>query len=146
MINSDTIKRSFARNCLVVNQLGTLSPLASIEIAVVGIIIQMAQIRQILAPSKGLKLVNDIIRGTNIQADLIKWNETHTSNSSGTVGKKYCRNFMRHHGDKIRSNRGQKYSLDRENWSIHANFGDMYNHYIEEMEVTGVAVQREESV
>jgi len=64
----------------------------------------------------------------------------HTSDFSGTVGKKYWRNFMRRHGDKIQSKRGQNYSLDRTNWSTYANFGDMYDHNIEEMKVAGVVV------
>ena len=147
MINSNTIRRRITRNLLVVNQLGAVSSLASIEIALIGIIIQMARIRQILTPSKGLKLVNDMIHGTNTQVDLIKWKEMHPSNSSGTVGKKYWRKFMQRHGDKIRSKRGQKYLLDRAaNWSTYANFGDMYDHNIEEMQVVGVAVQREDPV
>ena len=41
---------------------------------------------------------------------------------------------MRRHGDRIRSKRGQKYSLDRSNWSTYANFRDMYDHNIEEIE------------
>jgi len=44
VINSDTIRRRVAWNRFVVNQLGAVFPLASIEIAVVGIIIQMARI------------------------------------------------------------------------------------------------------
>ena len=81
-----------------------------------------------------------MIHGTNTQANLIKWKETHTSNSSDTVDKKYWRNFMRCHGDKIRSGRGKKYLLDRVNWSTYANFGDMYDHNIEEMEVAGMVL------
>ena len=107
------------------------------------IIIQMARIRQSLSPSKGLKLVNDMIEGTELQEDLVKWKEIHTSNSSGTVVKKYWGNFMRRHGDIIRSKRGQKYSLDRSNWSTYANFKDMYDHNIEEMEEAGVAKRRD---
>ena len=42
VINSDIIRRRVARNRLVVNHLGAVSSLASIEIVVVGIIIQMA--------------------------------------------------------------------------------------------------------
>lgn len=53
---------------------------------------------------------------------------------------------MQRHGDKIQSKRSQKHSLDRTNWSIYANFSDMYDHNIEEMEDSGVAVQREEPV
>ena len=87
VIKSDTIRRRISRRRPFVTQVGTVSPLASIEDAVVDIIIQMARIRQSLSPSKGLKLVNDMIEGTELQEDLVKWKEIHTSNSSGTVGK-----------------------------------------------------------
>ena len=71
----------------------------------------MARIHQSITPSKGLKLVNDMIHGTDIQKDMVNWKKIHTSNTTGTVGVKYWRNVMRHHGDKIRSQRGAKYSL-----------------------------------
>jgi len=87
-----------------------------------------------------------MIRGGNTQADLIKWKETQPYNSTGTVGDKYCRNFMRRHGDKIGGKRGQKYSLGRTNCSTYVNFGDIYDHNIEEMEAAGVAVRREEYI
>ena len=44
VINSNIIRRRVARNCLVMNQLGAVFPLASIDIVVSGIIIQMAPI------------------------------------------------------------------------------------------------------
>jgi len=143
-IKVDTIRRRVARDRPIVSQLGSRSPLAAIEDAVVDIMVQMARIRQSLIPSKGLKLVNDLIHGTDIQKDLVEWKEIHTSNTTGTVGAKYWRNFMRRHGDKIRSKRGAKYSLDRANWSTYANFKDMYDHNYEEMEAAGVAERREE--
>ena len=87
VIKCDTIRRRISRHRPFVTQVGTVSPLARIEDAVVDIIIQMARIRQSLSPSKGLKLINDMIDGTELQEELVKWKETHTSNSSGTVGK-----------------------------------------------------------
>ena len=145
-IKVDTIRRRVARDRPIISSLGSKSPLAAIEAAVVIIIIQMARIRRSLTPSNGLKLVNDMINGTDIQKDLIKWKEINTSNTSGSVGKKYWRNFMRRHGDKIISKRGAKYSLDRANWSTYSNFKDMYDHNYEEMEVAGVAKRRAEPV
>lgn len=146
MIKSETIRKRVSRHRPIVNGRGDVTPLADIEDTVVSIIIKMARIRQSLTPSKGLKLVNDMIEGTDTQTKLIKWKEAHKSNCTGTVGRKYWRNFMKRHGHKIRSKRGQKYSLDRANWSTYANFKDMYDHNIEEMEVAGVAVRRTEPV
>ena len=50
---------------------GTTSPLSSIEAQVVQILIQMAQIRQCLAPIEVVQLVNSLINGTQVQKDLI---------------------------------------------------------------------------
>uniref|UniRef100_A0A7S2SC94 Uncharacterized protein n=1 Tax=Eucampia antarctica TaxID=49252 RepID=A0A7S2SC94_9STRA len=47
-------------------------------------------------------------------------------------------NRLRH---KIVSKCGQKYTLDRQNWTTYANFNDMYNHIIKEMVNAGVAVE-----
>ena len=67
VIKCDTVRNRLSRHRLVVNQLGSISPIAAIELIIVTIIIQMARICQCLTPSKGLKLVNDVISGTNIQ-------------------------------------------------------------------------------
>ena len=146
VIKADTIRRRISRMRPHVLSSGGISPLISIEDSVVQIIIQMARIRQSLTPSKGLQLVNDMIHNTPLQTDLIKWKEKHTSNATGTLGRKYWKNFMRRHKDKIKSKRGAKYSLDRANWSTYTNFNDMYEHNYEEMEMAGVAVRLDEPV
>ena len=128
VIKADTIRRRITRMRPHVLSTGCISPMISIEDSVVQIIIQMARIRQSLTPSKGLQLVNDMIHDTPLQTDLINWKEKHTCNVTGTLGRKYWRNFMRRHKDKIKSTRGAKYSLDRANWSTYKNFNDMYEH------------------
>lgn len=75
----------------------------------------MARICQCLTLSKGLELVNDIISSTNIQGDLIKWKERHTSN------------------------------FDQSNWSTYGNFRNMYEHNIEEMVEARITAKRDVS-
>ena len=53
---------------------------------------------------------------------------------------------MNRHKDRICSKRGQKYALDRENWTTWSNFDDMYTHYYHKMELAGVARRLEEPV
>ena len=53
---------------------------------------------------------------------------------------------MKKHSDRIRSKRGQKYALDRANWTTYANFAEMYDHCYHEMEVAGVARKLDEPV
>lgn len=72
---------------------GQVSPLMRIELVVVEIILQMARIHQCLCPSKGLELVNSLIKSTWIQEELIQWKRRNTPNNTGTVGAGYWRNF-----------------------------------------------------
>ena len=51
---------------------------------------------------------------------------------------------MKRNRHRIVSKRGQKYELDRQNWTTYANFADMYNHCSHEMEHAGVAKRLEE--
>ena len=41
---------------------------------------------------------------------------------------------------KIVSKRGQKYALDRQNWTTYANFLNMYRHTIQEIRKAGLAM------
>ena len=143
------IKRRVDRQSLECHHLaggGQVSPLAVIEPIVVGIILQMAQIRQCLNPSKGLALVNSIIEGTKVQDDLKKWKQKNTPNSTGTVGKGYWRSFMKRYNNQIVSKRGAKYELNRQNWTTYANFSNMYNHAIDAMVDAGLAIELNEPV
>ena len=76
---------------------GTESPLLTIEPKVVNIIIKMGEIREPLTPSKGLRLVNDLIKGTSVQKALINWkhasNCTQDPSEYGTLGYSYWYGF-----------------------------------------------------
>ena len=138
------IKRRVDRQSLECHHLaggGQVSPLAEIEPIVVGIILQMARIRQCLNPSKGLALVNSIIEGTKVQDNLKKWKQKNTPNSTGTVGQGYWRSFLKRYKNQIVSKRGQKYELNRQNWTTYANFSNMYNHAIDAMVDAGLVIK-----
>ena len=119
---------------------GHVSPLTDIEETVILIIIQMARIRQYLSPSTGLALVKSLIDGQPLQEALVKWKTKYSSNTLGTVGRKYWRGFMNRHKHRLVSVSGQKYELDRQNWTTYANFKNMYDHTLEEMINAVVAV------
>ena len=152
-INNDgispiAIRRRVDRQSLSCHHLagGQVSPLADIEPLVIGIILQMARIRQCLTPSKGSALVNSIIDGTKVQNELKKWKEKNTPNCVATVGKGYWRSFLKRHKNQIVSKRGQKYELNRQNWTTYANFTNMYNHAIDAMVDAGLAIKLDEPV
>ena len=133
-ISPIVIRRRVDRQSLSCHHLagGQVSSLAAIEPLIVGIILQMARIRQCLIPSKGLALINSIIEGTLVQNKLKKWKGKNTPNCVGMVGKGYWRSFLKRHKNQIVSKRGQKYELNRQNWTTYANFTNMYNHAIDD--------------
>ena len=89
VVTVDTIWHCIAQKFPIIDGLGIMYHRACIEMAVVTIIVQMAQINKSLTPLGRLKLMNDMTSGTDAQVKLIKWKDEHKSNSIGTVGKKY---------------------------------------------------------
>ena len=137
-------QRVFRKNEVIHHSPGLVSPLLQIEDTVVKFVIRMAEIRQSLTPSRGLALINSLITDTPIQKELEIWKEKYSNNTSGSVGQSYWRAFLKRNAHKIISKRGQKYELDRQNWTTYANFVDMYNQCIEQMVRAGVAKKRME--
>jgi len=112
------------------NHGGHVSPMAVIEDTAVNIAIQMAGIRQSLNPSRGLALINSLIRDRPIQGKLIEWKTKFCNDELGAIGVGYCQQFLKRQCDKILGKRGQKYELDCHKWTTYANFFDMYQHTI----------------
>ena len=66
-ISPSAIRQRFYRKREVCHHVaGHVSPLQTIESTVIAIVIHMARIRQSLCPSEGLRLVNSLIKDTNI--------------------------------------------------------------------------------
>ena len=147
-ISPMAIRKRVYRNSLESHHMagGQVSPLVKIEPVIVSIIVQMARMRQCLNPSKGLLLVNSLISGTKIQKELIEWKKKNTPNCTGTVGRGYWRKFMKRNKGKIVGKRGQKYELNRQNWTTYNNFAQMYNHIIDEMVDAGLAIELKDPV
>ena len=118
---------------------GLQFPLLELDETVVNVALMMARIRQCLSPSRGLALVNSLIDNQPIQQRLIEWKRKYSSNCDGTVGYKYWRGLMKRNKHRLVSKRGQKYSLDRQNWTTYHNFLHMYEHTYDEMVSAGVA-------
>ena len=84
-ITPSAIRRRFYRKRIENHHMagGHESPLAGMEPIIVEIILQIARIRRCLTPSRALRLVNDLIDGTKVQQDLIKWKKKNTCNIEG---------------------------------------------------------------
>ena len=110
-----------------------LSPLHDLEKDIVSLIICMSKMKRSLRTSDGLRLINDLIKGTDKQKELIEYKierKIYGVNQSayGSVGKKYWWGFMKRNRHRIRSKSGKKYAVDRSYWSSYLNFNDMYSH------------------
>jgi len=143
------IRRRVEQNSLVNYHVGggQVSQMQKIEPTIVEIILQMARIRQCLTPSTGLQLVNSLIKDTTTQKDLLEWKKRGNSNNmEGYLRRGYWRRFMARNKEKIVSKRGQKYELNRQNWTTYANFVHMYDHCINEMVEAVVAAKLHEPV
>ena len=82
---------------------------------------QMARIRACLTPSDGLRLINSLIVDTNAQETLFAWKEkySHIKKNVKTVGGGYWQGFMKRNKHLIVSRKGQKYELNRSNWTTY---------------------------
>ena len=122
---------------------GHISPMIKVEDKLVGLIIQMARIRHPLTPSGCLQLANDFISGTQTEKDVIDFKTKYCFNNSKDgerlLGRGYFKGFKKRNAHRIVSKRGQKYEMDRDNWTTYRNFSNMYDHVIEEMCDAGVA-------
>ena len=142
-----TIKQRLHRKKIEIHHSpGHMSPLLPIEDTVIKIIIKLAEIRQCLTPSKGLALINSLISEQPIQKELVEWKKRYSNNEDGSVGKNYWRSFLKRNSHRIVSKRGQKYELDRQNWTTYANFVNMYDQCIDQMVRVGVAKKRDKAV
>ena len=96
-ISPSAIRRRVDRKSLHSHHLagGQVSPLAKIEPTILGIIIQMAQMRQCLTPIRALSLINSLIKDTPVQQELVDWKATNTPNTSGIVGRENWRSFLK---------------------------------------------------
>ena len=114
-----------------------------IEPQFVQVVIQMARIGDPLTPIKALELINDMIASTEYQVQVKKWKQTHTITSNefelGQVDYKYWLNFKKRNSDKIITRKGEKFELDRSNWTTYHNFDQMYNCFSNEMVYANVA-------
>ena len=99
----------------------------------------MSRIRECLTPSVAIELVNSLIEGQPIQKHLIEWKKKYSNDEEGKVGRSYWRSFLKRNNHRLISTRGQKYELNRQNWTTYANFRHMYNHIYNEMVDAGVA-------
>ena len=151
-VSLETIRSRVKRNHTEVYQRngGVKSPMLSVEPTLVMLMIQMARIRRSFNFTTGLSLANSLIKGTEIETQVLEFKRQHKmgpdDDEGMLLGAGYWKGFWNRNHHLLERKRGQKYAHDRDNWTTYRNFGDMYDHIYDEMVDAGVAEKLTEPV
>jgi hypothetical protein len=142
-ISEKTIKNRIKRKRLEPPHPGVASPLQDAEESLVQLCIAMGNARQPLTPFEGLQLMNSLIKDQELQEKLKEFKRRRKLGGSeeflGEVGRSYWQGFMRRHGDRLVTKRGEKFASNRADWSKHVYIKQMYDVIYDEMVGAGVA-------
>ena len=140
-----TIHTRVYRGSVLSKHRGSKSPLEQVETALVQICIQMGKIRQPLNCTEAIQLMNNLICNTDTQAKLAEFQKSRKLGDDdfkyGTVTKAWWRGFLRRHEHEIVTKRGEKFALNRSDWTTLPNIKQMYEVIYDEMVDAGVAIE-----
>ena len=109
------------RTVNVVPHAGTSSPMLKVEPILVQLCIQIGRIGQPVKPDNFLALANSLIKGKEIEKEVIKFKAKHCgydiNSESANLGQAYFRGFMNRNQHLIDLKRGKKYPKDRSEWT-----------------------------
>ena len=79
----------------------------------------MGKIRQPLTCEEAIAIMNDLISETEMAESLANFQKACTSSSEsyGSVGKKWWHGFKKRHISLISSKKGEKFALSRADWT-----------------------------
>ena len=117
----------------------------AIEPYMVELIHQLAQMRNPISVSDGLRLANSLISGTKIGDSVNSWRQTHSSpyqsNKIPKLGMGYWRGFMKRSRELVTAKRGVKFESKRADWCSYDNFKAMNEQVYKEMVAGGINVK-----
>jgi hypothetical protein len=149
-INFETVKsRVFSNNLTgVCHQ--KVSPLVEVEELIVDCCIRLSKMGEALTKFEMMDLANDIIVDT-IHADRLvtfckSRNIAKDVSKGKIVGARWYSNFMKRHGDKLKSKPCRMQDRNRLTWCTVENFENMYTAVYEAMVEAGVATKYDEEV
>ena len=140
-ISAKTIRGRIMRGSLAPTHPGTSPPVLKAETALVQICIQMGKMRQPLTCGEAIAIMNDMISKTEMEEQLKNFQSvrTFTSHQLGTVGKNWWRGFKKRHAGLIVSKKGEKFALNRADWTKLSNIKQMYEYIYDEMVNANIA-------
>jgi hypothetical protein len=146
-VKKGTIWKRVMRENTVVFGMGCISPTLHLELALVDLLIVLADMNKPLSCGEGIQLANALIKDMALADHIIRYKKKmkHACdidgiNEDGTIlGRGWWNKFMRRMRHKITSSKGRKFSCNREDWCTYDNFLNMYKCIYEEMVGAGIA-------
>ena len=140
-VHPEAIRSRYYRGHLSVSSYGPKTLMSTVEPKLVELIIQMSRIRRCLTGSQCLHLANDLIAGTDVEKEIIKFKEKVYKKKfeTASLGLSYWRGFKKRWEHRLTCKRGQKFALDRSCAATFGNFAKMYDEVYESMVECGVA-------
>ena len=140
-IDPEAIRSRYYRGHLSISSYGPKTPMSTVEPKLVELIIRMSRIRRCLTGSQCLHLANDLIAGTDVEKEVIKFKEKIYKKKfeTASLGMNYWRGFKKRWEHRLTCKRGQKFALDRSCAATLGNFAKMYDEVYDAMVECGVA-------
>jgi hypothetical protein len=143
-ISKKTIHNRIKNGIISTSHPGVKSPLQAAEQALVEICIQMGKIRQPLNVTEAIALMNNLVDRTSIQQNIIAFQRSRKLGKdevkNGKVTRGWWRGFLRRHGHKIVTKRGEKFATNRHDWTTLSNIQQMYEVIYDEFVDANVAI------
>ena len=136
------------KQAVVLTEHGPTTPMHQVEPHLVTLILAMAQARRCMGASECLALANDLIRGTEVEKQIIESKKKRNEwkdNNSPILGKKYWKLFTRRWNHQLVSRRGQKFAIERSNSLTYHNVKKMYNDVYAALVESGNATKLEDA-
>ena len=123
------------------------TPMERHEPYLLALCITAARLNAPLNEERFLKIANNLIQGTDVEAKVIamKKNSKAPDTEPGkALGTRYYSQFMKRHRLQLESARAYSTDVNRQNWSIWGNFKHMYDFIYEQLCEMGIAKKREQ--
>ena len=141
-ISHSTIRSRSWRGIAKSNGRGVQSPLADAEKALVAICIQMGKIRQPLNCTEAIELMNNLIQDTDSQKALLEFQRMRKLGSKdGKASKGWWAGFLCRHEHEIVTKRGERFALNRHDWTTLENIKQMYDAIYNEIVDANMAIE-----
>ncbi len=150
IISKETIRTHLSCGTMPSKHQGVQSPLAAAEVALVAICIQMGKTRQPLSSTEAVRVMNDLIDGIKTQEALVSFQTSRKLGShklhNGKVTTGWWRGFLKSHGNEIFTKRGERFALNRDDWTTFENIQQMYDVIYDELVNARVAFALSEPI